>query len=110
MAGGLAVACGPGRRRPSGPTAAELSKSCPERDAHERVRLTRFSGVGLLPDVVLLELLVQVAARRADDLGGLRDVPAVLAQLLHQVGALGRLLELPERTRGPLPSIIGRGS
>ena len=37
--------------------------------------------VRLLRDLILLELLVQVAARRVDDFGGLRDVPPVLAQL-----------------------------
>ena len=45
--------------------------------------------VRLLRDLVLLELLVEVAARRVDDFGGLRDVPAVLAQLGDQVRALG---------------------
>src|SRR5690348_5045752 len=38
-------------------------------------------AVSLLRDLVLLEFLVQIAARRVDDLRGFRDVPAVLAQL-----------------------------
>jgi hypothetical protein len=50
-----------------------------------------------LRDAVLLELLVEVAAGRADHLGGLRDVPVVLAQLLDEERALGRLLELAQR-------------
>ena len=54
-------------------------------------------SVRLLTDRVLLELLVQVAARRADDFGGLRDVPRVLAEFLHQPRALGRFLELAQR-------------
>src|SRR5437763_4558041 len=32
-------------------------------------------------DVVLLDLLVEIRARRVDRFGGLRDVPSVLAQL-----------------------------
>src|SRR5579871_185143 len=56
-------------------------------------------SVVLLRDLVLFELLVQIAARRVDDLGGLRDVPAVLAQLRHQKRALGVVLELAQRAR-----------
>src|SRR4029434_2689807 len=54
-------------------------------------------AVTFLADLILLKLLVQVAARRADHFGRARDVPAVLAELLHQEGALGRLLELTQR-------------
>ena len=60
-------------------------------------------SVGFLRDLVLLELLVQIAARRVDHLGGLRDVPAVLAQLADQERALGVLLELAQRAR-PSPA------
>ena len=56
-------------------------------------------SVGLLRDLILLELLVEVAARRADHFGGLRDVPAVLAQLADQIRALGVVLELAQRPR-----------
>jgi hypothetical protein len=56
-------------------------------------------SIRLLRDLILLELLVQIAARRADHLGRLRDVPPVLAQLAHQEIALGVLLELPQRPR-----------
>src|SRR5712691_11891103 len=53
--------------------------------------------VRLLADLVLLQLLVQIAARRTDDLGGLRDVPAVLPQLADQEHAFGVFLEFAER-------------
>ena len=53
--------------------------------------------VRFLRDLILLELLVQVAARRVDHFGGLRNVPAVLAKLRDQVRALGVVLELAER-------------
>ena len=46
-------------------------------------------AVRFLPYRVLLQLLVEIAAGRADDFGSLRDVPAVLPQLLYQPGALG---------------------
>ena len=55
------------------------------------------SSVCLLLDPVLLQLLVEIAARRADDLSGLRDVPVVLAQLADEERALGRFLELSQR-------------
>src|SRR5205085_6193553 len=48
--------------------------------------------VGFLGDLVLLEFLVQIAARRVDDFGGLRDVPPVLAELRDEIGALGTVL------------------
>src|SRR4029077_5701701 len=41
-------------------------------------------SIRLLRDLVLFELLVQIAARRADHFGRLRDVPPVLAQLADQ--------------------------
>src|SRR5262249_60270524 len=49
--------------------------------------------VRLLRDLILLQLLVQVAARRADDFGRLRDVPAVLAQRADEDHALLALLQ-----------------
>src|SRR5258708_31578117 len=58
------------------------------------------SPIALLRDGVLLELLVQVATRRADHFGGLRDVPGVLTQLLDEKLPLRGLLELAERARG----------
>ena len=65
----------------------------------------------LFGDRVLLELLVEVAARRADDLGGLRDVPGVLAQLLDEELPLGRLLELAQRARrDTLAAALGGGA
>src|ERR1700730_14275739 len=45
-------------------------------------------------DVVLLDLLVEVRARRVDRLSGLGDVPAVLAQLGQDEGLLRLVLEL----------------
>src|SRR5262245_9434175 len=50
-------------------------------------------SVDFLFDAVLFELLVQIAARRVDDLGGLRDVPGVLSQLLHKISPFGCVLE-----------------
>src|SRR5262249_3639293 len=52
------------------------------------------SVVVILTDPVLFELLVQIAARRADDFGRLRDVPAVLAQLVDEECPFGGFLEL----------------
>src|SRR5207237_6227811 len=60
-------------------------------------------SVGLLADLILLEFLVQIAARRADHLGGLRDVPPVLAELADQEHPFGVLFELSQRPR--LPSL-----
>src|SRR3954452_17700027 len=48
-------------------------------------------------DVVLLDLLVQIRARGIDGLGGLGDVPAVLAELGKDEGLLGFVLEILER-------------
>jgi hypothetical protein len=59
----------------------------------------RGSAVGFLRNLVLLEFLVEIAARRVDHFGGLRDVPAVLAQLADEEGPLGVVLELPQRSR-----------
>src|SRR4029079_14660665 len=53
-------------------------------------------SVGFLGDAVLFELLVQIAARRADHLRRLRDVPAVLAQLAEEKRPLRRILELAQ--------------
>src|SRR4051812_19314837 len=63
------------------------------------VRAVPPSSVGLLADLILLELLVQIAARRADHFRRLRDVPAVLAQLADEEHALGVLLELAQGAR-----------
>ena len=60
-------------------------------------------SVGLLADLILLEFLVQIAARRADHLGGLRDVPPVLAELADEEHPFGVLFELSQRPR--LPSL-----
>src|SRR5688572_24505486 len=57
-------------------------------------------AVLLLADRVLLELLVQVRARGPDRGGGGGDVPAALAQLLHDERALGRGLEVLQRAGG----------
>src|SRR5688572_10266126 len=54
-------------------------------------------AVGVLRDLILLQLLVQIAPRGVDDFRGLRDVPPILAQLGHEVCALGVVLELAER-------------
>src|SRR5262245_47773739 len=50
--------------------------------------------VGFLGDLILLELFVEIAARSVDDFGGLRDVPAVLAELGDEIRPLGVVLEL----------------
>jgi hypothetical protein len=52
--------------------------------------------VHFLLDAVLFELLVEVATRRVDYVRGLRDVPAILAKLLHQERAFSRVLELAQ--------------
>jgi hypothetical protein len=64
------------------------------------------SAIVLLRDPVLLELLVEIASRGPDDLGGLRDVPVVLAELLDEKRTLGNLLELAEGARALLLIII----
>src|SRR5207247_9620767 len=76
---------------PSGPSCLPLPSrpSCPSRLSFPfRLScpccLSCHLSIGLLCYLVLLELLVEIAARRADDFRGLRDVPAVLAQLAHQ--------------------------
>src|SRR5262249_10717677 len=56
------------------------------------------SSIGFLGDLILLQLLVQIAAWRVDRLRRLRDVPAVLAQLLDEIRALGVVLELAQRS------------
>src|SRR5947209_3761228 len=48
-------------------------------------------------DVVLLDLLVEIRARRIDGLGGLGHVPPVLAQLGQDERLLRLVLELLER-------------
>src|SRR5437867_3711354 len=53
-------------------------------------------SVGFLRDLILLELLVEIAARGIDRLGGLRNIPAVLAQLGDQVRTFGAVLEFAQ--------------
>ena len=60
-------------------------------------RIPRRLAVGFLGDLVLLELLIEVAPRCIDDLGGLRDVPPVLTQLRHEIRPLGAVFELSQR-------------
>src|SRR5512132_3883325 len=62
--------------------------------------------VTLLTDAVLLQLLVEIAPRRTDHLGRLRDVPVVVAKLADEKRALGRFLELAE-SAGTILFIIG---
>src|SRR3954452_21173332 len=69
-----------------------------ERSAISHLAISHLA-IRLLADLILFELLVEIAARRADHFGGLRDVPAVLAQLADQEHPLGVLLELPQRAR-----------
>ena len=79
-------------------------------------RFNRSGKTGLpvhfLLDSVLFELFVQVASGRVDQFGRARDVPVVLAQLLHEIGSLGGVLELAQRagpSRGDrLTSLRGR--
>ena len=72
----------------------------PVRGAQMRQRLS----VDFLFDAVLFQFLVQIAARRIDNLGGFRDVPVVLAQFLDEVGALRGVLEL---TQGAGAGLLG---
>src|SRR5262245_6016377 len=53
--------------------------------------------VSFLRDLVLLQFLVQVAARCVDYFRGFGNVPPVLAQFCDEVRALGAVLELAER-------------
>src|SRR5690606_24664328 len=55
------------------------------------------SAVRFLADPILLELLVEVAPGRIDQLGRLRDVPSRLTQLLHEERPFGGLLVLAQR-------------
>src|SRR6185503_13503197 len=65
--------------------------------------------VGFLRDLVLLQLFIEIAARRADHFGGLRDVPAVFAQLADEKRALRPFLELAQRAR-PRLSLVALGA
>src|SRR5687768_10044554 len=76
---------------------ASLSGSPREPDRVRATEVKSALAVHFLFDPVLLELLVEVAARGINDFGRLRNVPAVLAKLLHQIRPFGRVLELPER-------------
>ena len=62
-------------------------------------------GVLLPRDLVVLDLLVQVGARRVDHFRRPADVPAVLAQFRNEELALGVFLEL--RKRGELQAALG---
>src|SRR5690242_474725 len=67
-------------------------------------RLARYDGGSILAtlpicfllDVVLLELLVEVAARRVDHFRRLGDVPVVFPKLVDEERAFGHLFELAE--------------
>ena len=77
-----------------------------------RNRQPATSNLHLLPirflrDPILLQLLVQIAAWRVDDLGGLRDVPSGFPQLLHQKRPLGDFLVLAQRAGPPSTSLSG---
>ena len=85
---GPAIACSPAARDHSEPSAAALDARLRTARASTRRHRPAPLAVLLLDDLVLLELLVEVAARRVEHLGGPRDVPAVLAQLLDQERAL----------------------
>src|SRR5207248_9152320 len=53
-------------------------------------------AVDFLLDSVLFQFFIEIAARRIERLGGLRDVPVVVAQLLDEERALGGFLELAQ--------------
>src|SRR6266851_2513906 len=78
-----------------------LPPTCALSSRHS-VRTTWFAStrpvlsVGFLADLVLLELLVEIAARCADHFGGLRDVPRILTKLADQKCSLGVFLELAQ--------------
>src|SRR5688500_17889669 len=57
------------------------------------------SPIVFLADAVLLQLLVQVAPRRTDHLGGFRDVPVVLAEIVDEERPFSHLFELAQGTR-----------
>src|SRR5262245_51149285 len=59
--------------------------------------LRRGAGGGVLAQSVLLQLLVEVAARSVDRLGGGGDVPVEFPELFHEELALGGVLELLQR-------------
>src|SRR5688500_6552302 len=54
-------------------------------------------AASLALDVVLLDLLVEIRARRIDRFSGLRDVPSVFAQFRENERLLRFVLELLER-------------
>ena len=82
--------------RSSGPLRSQPLYLEPERPSAEREGgLT----VGFLGDLVLLEFLIEIAAGRIDDFSGLRDVPAILAQLADEKRTLGVVLELAQGSR-----------
>ena len=60
-----------------------------------RRNLQRTLSVGFLRNPVLLELLVEVAAGRIDDLRGLRNIPGLFAEFRHQPRPLGGFFEFP---------------
>ena len=62
-------------------------------------------SVCVLADVVLLELLVEIAPRCVNHLGRLRNVPPVLSEHPDEERALGVFLEVAQRSR-PLTAII----
>src|SRR5688572_13452395 len=67
--------------------------------------------IRLLRDLVLLELLVEIAPRRVDDLGRPGNVPAVFAELGDEEGTFGIVLEFAQGAclrRVPVGSRPGR--
>src|SRR5215470_19859685 len=79
--------------RSSGPLRSRPLYPEPDRPSAEREGgLT----VGFLGDLILLEFLIEIAAGRIDDFSGLRDVPAILAQLADEKRTLGVVLELAQ--------------
>src|SRR5713226_7169467 len=87
---------------------ALLRYDSPSATAMEREPFRRALPVRVLADLVLLQLLVQIAARRADHFGRLRDVPAVLAQLADEEHPLRVFLELPQRAHFRRIVVAGR--
>ena len=82
--------------RSSGPLRSRPLYPEPDRPSAEREGgLT----VGFLGDLILLEFLIEIAAGRIDDFSGLRDVPAILAQLADEKRTLGVVLELAQGSR-----------
>src|SRR3954464_9580154 len=80
----------------------EESRKCPRRRAPLsssiciRIRSSRLTNRLLPVNVVLVELLVEIAARRVDRLRRLGDVPVVLLQLVEKEHAFRQVAELAQ--------------